>query len=58
MANYNGTDEDDLIDASTLDLDVDKIYPGKGNDKVINAKFGQSIVASPGEDDISGQGYG
>ena len=58
MADYNGTDEDDIIDASTLDLDVDKIYPGKGNDKVINAKFGQSIVASPGEDDISGQDYG
>ena len=58
MADYNGTDEDDLIDASTLDSDVDKIYPGKGNDKIINAKFGQSVVASPGEDDISGQGYG
>ena len=58
MADYFGTDEDDLIDASTLDSDVDKIYPGKGNDKIINAKFGQSVVASPGEDDISGQGYG
>ena len=58
MADYFGTDEDDLIDASTLDLDVNKVYPGKGNDKVINAKFDQSIVASSGEDDISGQGYG
>ncbi|MDA8852354.1 VCBS repeat-containing protein, partial [Hyphomicrobiales bacterium] len=58
MADYNGTDEDDIIDASALDSNIDKIYPGKGNDTITNAKSGQSIVASPGEDDISGQGYG
>ncbi|MDB9926182.1 hypothetical protein OAD15_03480 [Hyphomicrobiales bacterium] len=58
MADFNGTDEDDIIDASALDSNIDKIYPGKGNDTITNAKSGQSIVASPGEDDISGQGYG
>ena len=39
MADYNGTDEDDIIDASTLDSDVGRIYPGKGNDTVTNLKF-------------------
>ena len=29
MADYNGTDEDDIIDASELDSDIGNIYPGK-----------------------------
>ena len=57
MANYNGTDEDDIIDASTLDSDVGRIYPGKGNDTITNAKSGQTIVSSPGEDNISGSNF-
>ena len=39
MADYYGTDDDDLIDASQLPEDFnkasDKIYPGKGNDEII-----------------------
>ena len=57
MADYNGTDEDDVIDASTLDSDVGRIYPGKGNDTITNAKSGQTIVSSPGEDTISGSNF-
>ena len=41
MADYNGTDEDDIIDASELDSDIGNIYPGaktlKGNDTITNA---------------------
>ena len=37
MADYNGTDEDDIIDVSELDSDIGNIYPGKGNDTVTNA---------------------
>ena len=57
MADYNGTEEDDVIDASTLDSDVGRIYPGKGNDTITNAKSGQTIVSSPGEDTISGSNF-
>ena len=57
MVNYYGTDEDDTIDASTLDADVDRIYPGKGNDTITNAKSGQTVVSSPGEDNISGSNF-
>ena len=39
MADYNGTDEDDIIDASELDSDIGNIYPGKGNDTITNAKI-------------------
>ena len=53
MVNYNGTDEDDIIDASQLNTDIDRIYPGKGNDTITNAKSGQTVVSSPGEDNIS-----
>lgn len=57
MADYNGTDEDDIIDASALDSNIDKIYPGKGNDTITNAKSGQTIISSPGEDTLSGTNY-
>ena len=57
MADYNGTDEDDIIDASELASDVNHIYPGKGDDTVTNAKSGQTIVSSPGEDTLSGTNY-
>ena len=45
MADYNGTDEDDIIDASELDSDIGNIYPGKGNDTITNAKSGQILVS-------------
>ena len=54
MADYNGTDEDDIIDASELDSDIGNIYPGKGNDTVTNATSKHTIVTGPGEDTISG----
>ena len=57
MADYNGTDEDDIIDASELASDINNIYPGKGNDTVINIKSGQTIISSPGEDTLSGTNY-
>jgi hypothetical protein len=57
MADYNGTDEDDIIDASELDSDIGNIYPGKGNDTITNAKSGQTIISSPGEDTLSGTNY-
>ena len=57
MADYNGTDEDDIIDASELSSDINHIYPGKGNDTVTNAKSGQTIISSPGEDNLSGTNY-
>ena len=47
MADYNGTDEDDIIDASELSSDIKNIYPGKGNDTVTNLSFGQILVSSP-----------
>ena len=37
MADYNGTDKDDIIDASELPSDVTNILPGEGNDTVIKA---------------------
>ncbi len=49
MADYNGTDEDDIIDASELASDINSIYPGKGNDTVTNAKSGKQLLASPGK---------
>ena len=55
MADYNGTDEDDIIDASELASDVGNIYPGKGNDTITNATSLHTIVSSPGEDTISGE---
>ena len=57
MPYHYGTDEDDIIDASELEADVDRIYPGKGNDKVTNLKTGQTVVSSPGEDTISGSNF-
>jgi len=57
MADFNGTDEDDIIDASELASDINHIYPGKGNDTVTNAKSGQTIISSPGEDTLSGTNY-
>ena len=57
MADYNGTDEDDIIDASELASDINHIYPGKGNDTVTNDKSGQTIISSPGEDTLSGTNY-
>ena len=57
MADYNGTDDDDIIDASELASDINNIYPGKGNDTITNAKSGQTIISSPGEDNISGSNF-
>jgi hypothetical protein len=57
MADYNGTDEDDIIDASELASDINNIYPGKGNDTITNAKSWQTIISSPGEDNISGSNF-
>ncbi len=54
MADYNGTDEDDIIDAAELESDIGNIYPGKGNDTVTNATSKHTIVTGPGEDTISG----
>ena len=50
MADYNGTDEDDIIDASELDSDIGNIYPGKGNDTITNATSKHTIISGPGED--------
>jgi len=58
MADYNGTDEDDIIDASELDSDIGNIYPGKGNDTVTNATSKHTIITGPGEDNISGEKFG
>ena len=55
MADYNGTDEDDIIDASELASDIGNIYPGEGNDTITNATSLHTIVSSPGEDTISGE---
>ena len=52
MVNYNGTDEDDIIDASQLNTGIDRIYPGKGNDVITKVRSGQTVVSSPGEDTI------
>ena len=37
MTDYYGTDENDEIDASTLDSDISRIYPKEGDDIVKNA---------------------
>jgi len=57
MANYNGTDEDDVIDVSTLDSDIIRIYPGEGNDTITNLESQHFVVTSPGEDTISGSNF-
>ena len=57
MSDYNGTDEDDIIDASILDNDIDKIYPGKGNDTITNLGSQHFVITSPGEDTISGSNF-
>ena len=57
MSDYNGTDEDDIIDASELTSDIRNIYPGKGDDIVKNVTSGQTIIAGPGEDQISGNNF-
>ena len=58
MADYYGTDEDDVIDASQLPEDFNKagnkIYPGKGNDEIINID-GHEVVSSGGNDTYSGK---
>ena len=58
MADFYGTDDDDVIDASQLPEDFnkagDKIYPGKGNDEIINID-GHEVVSSEGNDTYSGQ---
>ena len=53
MTDYYGTDEDDVIDGSELSSDITNIYPKKGNDQLTNLN-GQTVVASPGDDSISG----
>ena len=53
MADYYGTDEDDIIDGSELSSDISNVYPKKGNDQLTNLN-GQTVVASPGNDSISG----
>ena len=58
MADYFGTDEDDIIDASELDSDIGNIRPGEGNDTITNATGKHTIVSSPGEDNISGEKFG
>ena len=55
MADYNGTDKDDIIDASELPSDVTNILPGEGNDTVINAGSQHTINSGPGNDNISGK---
>ena len=55
MADYLGTDEDDVIDASELPSDVTAILPGEGNDTVINAGSQHNINSGPGNDNISGK---
>ena len=45
MADYNGTDEDDIIDASELDSDIGNIRPGEGNDTITNATGKHTIVS-------------
>ena len=57
MSNYNGTDEDDVIDVSTLDSDIVRIYPGEGNDTITNLGSQHFVVTSPGEDTISGSNF-
>ena len=58
MADYLGTDEDDIIDASELESDTGNIRPGEGNDTITNATGKHTIVSSPGEDNISGEKFG
>ena len=51
MTDYYGTDEDDIIDASQFeDGQFINIYPGKGNDEVINATYLHTIVNGEGEE--------
>ncbi len=55
MADYLGTDDDDIIDASELPSDVTNILPGEGDDTVINAGSQHTINSGPGNDNISGK---
>ena len=55
MADYLGTDDDDIIDASELPSDVTNILPGEGDDTVINAGSQHTIKSCPGNDNISGK---
>ena len=48
MADYNGTDDDDIIDASELASDINRIYPGKGNDTITNATSGTQLFLVQG----------
>ena len=57
MADYNGTDEDDVIDASELDEDIKNINSGAGNDTITNVKSTQEVRTSLGDDDISGNNF-
>ena len=57
MADYNGTDEDDIIDASELDEDIKNINSGAGNDTITNVKSTQEVRTSLGDDDISGNNF-
>ena len=56
MADYFGTDEDDVIDASKLpddfNINSDRIRPGKGDDEIINID-GHTIESSAGKDSYS-----
>ena len=57
MADYNGTDEDDIIDASELDSNVKNINSGAGNDTITNVKSSQEVRTSKGNDNISGTDF-
>ncbi len=57
MADYNGTDEDDIIDASELDADIKNINSGAGNDTITNVKSSQEVRTSIGDDNISGNNF-
>ena len=57
MADYFGTDEDDIIDASELDEDIKNINSGAGNDTITNVKSTQEVRTSLGDDDISGNNF-
>ena len=57
MADYFGTDEDDLIDASQLDSDIKNINSGSGNDTITNVSSSQEVRSSEGNDNISGTNF-
>ena len=57
MADYFGTDEDDIIDASELGSDVKNINSGDGNDTISNVSSSQEVRSSKGDDAISGNNF-